>query len=390
MADATAHAKVARWLADRGPAILSEQIQLARTPAPPFQERSRSELIAAMLHSLGLVPQFDGEGNLLARIESRDEGTNPEPVIVAAHVDTVFGPDTEIEIRQNGERWTGPGITDNARGLAVSLAVLRALLQGKIRAQRPIVFAFTVGEEGSGDLRGVKHMFRDGSSFREAAGFIAVDGSGRRRIIHRGLGSRRFRITVRGPGGHSWSDWGRSNPANAIGELIHRLCNLELPESPRTTLTVARLGGGISINAIPEEAWVELDLRSEADETLQSMEQRIRDALEASVSTEETRNRDSLTPTIELIGQRPAGQLASDHPLVLAAVAATRALGEEPKFAVSSTDANVPLALGIPAIAIGGGGKSGLTHTSNEWFEDSDGASGALRLLDILAAIAGF
>ncbi|UCF18311.1 MAG: M20/M25/M40 family metallo-hydrolase, partial [Gemmatimonadota bacterium] len=388
--EATAHARAARWLAERGPAILSEQIELARTPAPPFRERSRAELIAAKLRTLGLTPRFDGEGNLLARIESPEARAAPEPIIVAAHVDTVFGPDITIEIRQDGARWTGPGITDNARGLAVSLGVLRALLHGEVRSQRPIIFAFTVGEEGPGDLRGVKHMFRAGSPLRHAAGFIAVDGSGRRRIIHRALGSRRFRITVRGPGGHSWNDWGRSNPANAIGELIHRLCFLDLPESPRTTLTAARLGGGISINAIPGEAWVELDLRSEADEALQSTEHRMRGELHASVVAEETRNRDPLTPIVQLIGHRPAGHLPSDHPLVAAAVAATRTLGEEPEFAVSSTDANVPLALGIPAIAIGGGGKSGLTHTSNEWFEDSDGATGALRLLAILAASAGF
>jgi acetylornithine deacetylase/succinyl-diaminopimelate desuccinylase-like protein len=353
------------WLADKGQSILEEQVEIARVPAPPFQERSRAELIAAKLKAEGLLAEFDEIGNLLAWFPAVPHSDDPEPIIVAAHVDTVFGPETSIEIRQDGKRWIGPGITDNARGLAVSLAVLRALRRSRTVLHRPILFSFTVGEEGPGDLRGVKHLFRSGSPLAAAWAFIAVDGSGLRRIINQGLGCNRYRITASGPGGHSWNDWGRVNPVNAVGEFIHQLTRLDLPEQPRTTLTVARVGGGISINAIPTRAWVELDLRSQTEETLLEIESRIHDTLTTSLAVEE---------------QRAGGRLAE---------LATRALSGVPEYAVSSTDANVPLARGVPAIAIGAGGKSADTHTENEWFEDTDGEAGALRLLAILGAIAG-
>ncbi len=378
------------WLAGQGESTLSEQIELARVPAPPFQERGRSETVAAKLGMLGVDSEFDKVGNLLAWFPDKPEDAAPPPVIVATHVDTVFGPDTPIEIRRQGSRWLGPGITDNARGLAVGLVVLRALVHAAIRPQHPILFAFTVGEEGHGDLRGVKHLFAEGSPLRDAAAFIAVDGSGLRRIIHHALGSRRFRITTRGAGGHSWTDWGRSNPANAIGEFIHGLATMDLPEQPRTVLTAARHGGGTSINAIPADSWVELDLRSEDEALLHATEARIRDLLESSVASERARGDGRLDVEIELIGERPAGILESSHPLVQATEEATRALGVEPKNAVSSTDANVPLALHIPSIAIGGGGESGETHTVNEWFEDTDGSAGPLRLLSVLAFVAHF
>jgi tripeptide aminopeptidase len=374
------------WLARQPESVLNEQIELARVPAPPFQERERSEIIAAKLGLLGIDAESDPVGNLLAWFPT----TGSSPVIVATHVDTVFGPETPIEIRRQGSRWIGPGVTDNARGLAVGLAVLRSLRHAEARPQRPILFAFTVGEEGPGDLRGVKHLFTDGSPLRAATAFIAVDGTGLRRIIHHALGSRRFRITARGAGGHSWTDWGRSNPANAIGDFIRRIAELELPKQPRTVLTAARHGGGTSINAIPAESWVELDLRSEDNAMLGVTETRIREALRSSVAAEESRADGRLNIAFELIGERPAGVLSNSHPLVLAATSATLALDVEPQYAVSSTDANVPMALGIPSIAIGGGGDSGETHTVNEWFRDVDGAAGPIRLLSILASVAGF
>jgi acetylornithine deacetylase/succinyl-diaminopimelate desuccinylase-like protein len=378
------------WLSKRGESIADEQVELARIPAPPFGESDRAEAIAAKLRELGAEPDLDEIGNVLARYPAGDDTGTGGPVIVAAHLDTVFGPETSIEIRREAELWTGPGVTDNARGLAVTLAVFRSLIHAAATPYHPILFAFTVGEEGRGDLRGVKHLLRDGSPLHDAAAFIAVDGSGLRRIVHHALGSRRFRIIVSGPGGHSWTDWGRANPANAIAELIHRLLEIDLALDPRTTLTVARLGGGTSINAIPAESWVELDVRSEANEMLRSIELQIRNALATCVAREQERAEGPLTAEVELIGERPAGKLPVKHPLVQAADEATRALGVDPELAVSSTDANVPQALGIPAIALGGGGRSGDTHTLNEWFEDTDGAAGALRLLHVLSAVARF
>ncbi len=378
------------WLHRQAADLLSEQIEIARIPAPPFKERDRSEELAARLRGLGAEAQYDEVGNLLAWFPARPAPPHPTPVVVAAHMDTVFGPEIPIQIHRADERWVGPGVTDNARGVAVTLAVLRALTRARPEPHHPILFAFTVGEEGPGDLRGVKHLFQNGKPLRDAAAFIAVDGSGLRRIIHHALGSRRFRVVLRGAGGHSWTDWGRVNPANALGEFIHRLLRTPLPRSPRSALTVARLGGGTVINAIPDHSWVELDLRSEANETLRRLEAQLREALRQAVDIEEERGEGSLSVAVELLGERPAGSLAASHTLVQAAAQATRACGEEPELTVSSTDANVPLALGIPAIAVGGGGRSGDTHTPNEWFEDVDGAAGALRLLAILQSVAQF
>ena len=376
------------WLSSQSKNILETQVQLARTPAPPFQERARAELVASKLGAI--QAEFDEVGNLMAWLPDRGHDTDLAPIIIAAHVDTVFGPETPIEIRRIGDRWVGPGIVDNARGLAVTITILHALRDSKVVPNHPLIFAFTVGEEGPGDLRGVKHLLRPGAPVRDAAAFIAIDGSGTRRIIHHALGSRRFRLSLHAAGGHSWTDWGRVNPANALGDLIRQLSQLRLPEDPRTTLTVARLGGGTSINAIPTESWVEIDVRSERDSVLASIESQIREALAVSASAEESRRDGALKTQVELIGERPAGRLSAAHSLVQAAEEATRAFGEQPEHAVSSTDANVPLAFGIPSIAIGAGGRSGDTHTTNEWFEDTDGAVGALRALHILAATAGF
>lgn len=378
------------WLNEHSESIVAEQVELARVPSPPFGESERAAAVAVKLSELGAAPAIDETGNVVAWYPGASEGVAGHPIIVAAHLDTVFTPDVPIEMRRRAELWTGPGITDNARGLAVTLAVFRALVHAGAEPHHPILFAFTVGEEGRGDLRGAKHLLRDGSPLLDATAFIAVDGTGLRRIVRHALGSRRFRITVAGPGGHSWTDWGRVNPANAIAQFVHRLLEINLPADPKTTLTVARLGGGTSINAIPAESWAELDLRSEANETLRSVELQIRDALAASVAEEQARAEGALTSDVELIGDRPAGQLPIDHPLLQAAEAATRQLGLEPDHAVSSTDANVAMALGIPAIALGAGGRSGDTHTINEWFEDTDGPAGALRLLYLLSAVARF
>ncbi len=378
------------WLESQAEAILREQVEIARTPAPPFQEKVRGELIASKLRALNIANDTDAVGNILARCPQNGADTDSAPVVVAAHIDTVFGPETQIDVRCSGRRWIGPGIADNARGLAVAVSLLRALIRARAAPEHPILFAFTVGEEGSGDLRGVKHLFQAGSPLMSATAFIAIDGSGLRRIVHRALGSRRFRVTVRGPGGHSWADWGRANPAHVIGELTHRLADSQQVSEPKTTLTVARLGGGTSINAIPADSWAELDVRSESSEALKQTEALIRQAVNQSVAAEEGRTGGSLSVSLDIIGERPAGMLPTTHPLLLAASAATEAVGHEPEPSVSSTDANVPLALGIPAIAIGGGGRSGNAHTMHEWFEDTDGAAGALRALSLLAAIARF
>lgn len=374
------------WVRENAETIVEEQIEIARCAAPPFNERKRGELVANRIEALRLGFDFDEVGNLLGYLPAATSGDHA-PLVIAAHLDTVFGPDVRIDIRRENGRWIGPGVSDNARGVAVALAVARALIHAGALLPFPMVLAFTVGEEGPGDLRGVKHLFRQGSPLSAARAFIAVDGGGLRRIICRALGIRRYRVTVRGPGGHSWTNWGRANPAAAVGRFMADLRDLGLAVDPRTTLTAARHGGGTSINAIPEESWVELDLRSEAERELEAVQSRLRELLDASIAEESRGREGALIAEWELIGERPAARMMTSQPLIVACHEATRALGIEPEYAVSSTDANVPMALGVPSVAIGGGGRSGDTHTEHEWFEDTDGAAGALRLLRILSAL---
>jgi acetylornithine deacetylase/succinyl-diaminopimelate desuccinylase-like protein len=255
-----------------------------------------------------------------------------------------------------------------------------------------VVFAATVGEEGPGDLRGVKHLFREGGELGGADAFVALDGSGLRRIVHRAIGSRRLRVEVAGPGGHSWADRGAANPILALGATVAQIAALPLPEPARTALTVARIGGGTSINALPDGAWMELDLRSEAPGVLARLEESVRALLAAAVDEENARRRqgtEPLAPRVTVIGDRPSGETPARAPLVQAAHAITFALGQKPELVGSSTDANVPMALGIPSIAIGVGGDSGGIHTTDEWYSNENGALGVERALLILLAAAG-
>jgi acetylornithine deacetylase/succinyl-diaminopimelate desuccinylase-like protein len=314
-------------------------------------------------------------------------------VLVAAHLDTVFAAGTEVAPRHEGERIHAPGITDNARGLAGMLAVARLLAGWELRPRRPVIFVGTVGEEGPGDLRGVKHLLREGSPLRDAAAFIALDGSGLRRIVHRAIGSRRLRVELRGPGGHSWADRGAPNPIAALGAAVAAVRALPLPEPARTTCTVARIGGGTSINAIPSGAWMELDLRSDAHGVLGRVEAEVRAVVERALEAENRARRDGSEPleaTLTLIGDRPSGETSSRDPLVREAQALTLGLGQKPELVGSSTDANVPMALGIPSIAIGVGGDSGGIHTTGEWYSNENGALGVERALLIILSACGY
>jgi tripeptide aminopeptidase len=370
---------------------VERQIEIARIPAPSGEEDERGRHVAARFTDLGLADvHADEVGNVFGRLGGVDGAA--EPLLVTAHLDTVFSADTDLTVRRSNGRIAVPGIADNARGLAGLLSIAEVLSSDGPAAPRPLVFVATVGEEGAGDLRGVKHLFREGSRFRKAHAFLSLDGSGIRRIVHRAVGSRRLRVRVGGPGGHSWSDWGLANPVHAVARSIASLMAIELPASPRTTLTVARVGGGTSINAIPADAWFELDLRSEGTESLRRLERQIRQRVSRAVAEENrgrTRNSRSLEVEWEPIGDRPGGILPESAPLVRAAAAVTREVGEEPEMVASSTDSNVPISLGIPALTIGVGGESGGIHTTGEWYSDEGGASGLERaLLLVLAAAA--
>ncbi len=279
-------------------------------------------------------------------------------------------------------------------------------MRARVATRRPVLFAATVGEEGDGNLRGVKHLFMNGTvgarhavpehdplpapSLRPHA-FIALDGAGIERIVHRALGSRRYRVTYRGPGGHSWAAFGVANPANAVGRAAAFLADLPTHDAPRTTCAVVRLGGGTGLNSIPQEAWLDLDLRSEDPRSLAELDETVRAALNRALA-DENRRRVAGTPALALdlrqVGDRPSGLTPRAHPLVQAAIAATRVLGRTHELACASTDANVPIALGVPAIALGAGGRAGDAHLPTEWYENSDGALGVVRALLVTAAVA--
>ena len=380
-------------LRERDADTLDAMVELAQIPAPPFGEAERADRVRRWFSELGLRNvAVDEAGNVLAAYPAaagdREVPALHGPVLLCAHLDTVFPAGTDVTVRREGGRLAGPGIADNARGLAALIALAGALVGAGPPLIRPVVFAATVGEEGVGDLRGVKHLFREGSPWRRAAAFIALDGTGTRRIVNRALGSRRYRVTIEGSGGHSWADWGRSNPIHALGRAVAALAALDLPRRPRTTLNVGRIEGGTAVNAIPTEAWLELDIRSEGAGVLEAVEARALREVERAVAATERwsrRNGSALSLTLE----RPSGETPAGSPLVAAACAATRLIGREPELVASSTDANIPISLGIPAIAMGAGGRSAGVHTPDEWYENEGGPEGLDRALLTLLAAAG-
>lgn len=379
---------------------LTRQAALSAIPAPTGAEAQRAARLAELFREIGLEDvKVDEVGNVFGWIDGESgKGNGNAPVVLSAHLDTVFGPDVNVAVERRGRRLEGPGISDNARGLAALVAVAEALVVGRVRTERPILFAATVGEEGWGDLKGVKYLLNGGTGNGERgkvhpapAAFIALDGAGLERVVHRALGSKRYRVTFRGPGGHSWAAFGVANPANAVGRATALLADLPTHHSPRTTCAVVRLGGGTGLNSIPQEAWLDLDLRSEDPKALAQLDVTVRAALDQAAA-DENRRRAAGTPLLRLetriVGDRPSGVTPRTHPLVQAAVAATRALGLEAELAAASTDANVPIALGIPAIALGAGGRAGDAHLATEWYENVDGALGIVRALVVTATTA--
>src|SRR5213592_2043652 len=379
---------------------LARQAALSAIPAPTGAEGRRAAHVAELFRTIGLCDvMVDHAGNVHGWLGKN--GEKFAPVVLAAHLDTVFGAEVDVAVERRGQRLEGPGISDNARGLAALVAVAEAMVAARVPVTRPILFAATVGEEGSGDLRGVKYLLNGNretlkdsltvAGNGKPAAFIALDGAGLDRVIHRALGSKRYHVTFRGPGGHSWAAFGVANPANAVGRATALLADLAPQQAPRTTCAVVRLGGGTGLNSIPQEAWLDLDLRSEDPRALAQLDVTVRAALERAAD-DENRRRTAGSPTlrveIQLLGDRPSGMTPRAHPLVQAAVAANRALGRDAELASASTDANVPIALGIPTIALGAGGKAGDAHLATEWFENVEGAPGRFRALLVTAAMA--
>ena len=378
-----AHAWLERFDAD----TLVWQRAIAAVPAPTGNERRRADVVAGRLAELGVGnARRDEAGNLIGRWgDGADTG-----VVIAAHLDTVFPEETDLTLRQHGARLIAPGISDNARGLAGLLALAGACRHAGIRPPVPITLVATTGEEGAGDLAGARHLFAD-STFRPV-GFIALDGAGIERVVHRALGSRRLRAVFRGPGGHSWAAFGVANPAHAVGLAAAAIGELPLPASPRTTASVVRIGGGSGLNTIPQEAWLELDLRSESEAALDALYGSATEALARALDSANRRRSAGTAPlTLQIVplGYRPSGVTDPGHVLVRSAVAATRCVGHAPDLAAASTDANVAISRGVPGIALGAGGRGGNTHLVTEWYENVDGPSGLYRALLVVCAAAG-
>jgi acetylornithine deacetylase/succinyl-diaminopimelate desuccinylase-like protein len=368
------------------PQTIDEQARLCEIPAPPFKEAARAEAYRRAFAAQGLKNvRIDAVGNVIG--ERPGLAARPN-VVLSAHLDTVFPEGTDVRVKRSGTRLAGPGIGDDCRGLAVVLAALRALNESQVRTPGTITFVGTVGEEGLGDLRGVKHLFD-----RELRGridsFISVDGAGSG-VTHGAVGSRRYRITVKGPGGHSYGDFGVSNPAHALGRAIARIAEFQVAADPKTTFNVGRIGGGTSVNSVPFEAWMEVDMRSEDAAALKTLDASFHRALDAALAEEHARwgGRGRLQMERALVGDRPAGRVPESAPIVQAAVAATRAAGLPISLSASSTDANYPISLGIPAVTVDGGGTGDGAHALEETFDSTDSWKGTARALLLVLALA--
>jgi tripeptide aminopeptidase len=356
---------------------LSQQKTICEIPAPPFKEAARAAEYKRRLDALGLRARVDAVGNVIA--ERRGTGKGPT-IVLAGHLDTVVPEGTDVRVREEGGRMKAPGIGDDCRGLAVVLAVARAYQRANPRHDARIVFVGDVGEEGPGNSRGIRHLFE-----KELKGqidyFISVDGTGLG-VTSRAVGSNRYRVTYKGPGGHSYGAFGIPNPVHALGRAIAKISDIQVPASPKTTFNVGVIKGGTSVNSIAFEATMEVDMRSESADALRSIDQTVRRSLQEALDAENGRwtseraGRARLTMVIDTIGIRPTGAQSDSAQIVQVALLTAKALGFSPATTAGSTDSNVPIALGLPAITIDGGGHGEGAHSLGEWYED--GPSGWL------------
>jgi tripeptide aminopeptidase len=380
-----------RFIDDIQEELEAELVRLCEIPAPPFKEEARAREVARRFEEVGLARvRRDNVGNVIA--ERRGFASQPS-VVVSAHLDTVFPEGTDVRVRREGTRLHAPGISDNTCGLVSLLALARALEFAEVPTEGAIYFVATVGEEGEGNLRGVRHLFTEGE-FREGVdAFISLDGPGLERITQRALGSRRFRISVNGPGGHSWGDFGIVNPVHALGRAIARFASYPAPLAPRTSYNVGIIEGGSSVNSIPQTASMVVDIRSVSSGEIEKLEAYLRRVIEIAVREENSQRAvsgTSLSYEIEKVGDRPSGETPADATIVRSAIESSRALGIEPRLDCSSTDSNIPISLGIPAITLGVGGSSSNCHSLTEWYEPVGRELGIKRLVLLTLALAGF
>jgi tripeptide aminopeptidase len=376
------------WFARNLAWINEQQTRLTEIPAPPFQEAQRAVAVKALLASSGLEVQIDKTGNVIGELRGANE---KEIVVLSAHLDTVFPASTEVKVRREGDRLLAPGISDNGTGLAALVAIARACHESHIKPRRTVLFVADVGEEGEGNLRGMRALIEAYKPKLKAV--IVLDGSGTDHVTTKALASRRLEATITGPGGHSWSDFGMPNPINALVRASVRFINTKVPSSPRTTFNIGQIEGGTSVNSIPYEAKLKVDIRSESEDELAKLESALRDCLAAGVRDEMESSRDrskgKLEWKMQLLGSRPGGELPANSALLAALRSADEYVGNQSRIERSSTDANVPLSHGIDAISIGAGGTGGGAHSLQEWYEPAGREMGLKRALLTLLGVSG-
>jgi acetylornithine deacetylase/succinyl-diaminopimelate desuccinylase-like protein len=368
------------------PKTLEAQAQVCEIPAPPFKETVRGLELKRRFEALHLKDvHIDQVGNVIGTRPGKAARPN---LVMAAHLDTVFPEGTDVKVKHDGDTMKAPGIGDDCRGLAVLLAMIRALDEGKVVTPGTITFVANVGEEGLGDLRGAKNLFYDSLKDRIDK-FVSIDGTGLG-ITHIGVGSVRYRVTFKGPGGHSYGAFGMANPIHAMGRAIAKISEFEVPTEPKTTFNVGRVGGGTSVNAIPYEAWMEVDMRSADPVSLKAVDDKFKAAVQEALDEENKRwkGRGKLTVSPELVGIRPAGQTPAESPIVQTALSVSRALGIKEQLREGSTDSNVPMNLHIPAITISGGGIGTGAHSLGEAFDPKDSWQGTQRAILLAVSLA--
>ena len=379
------------WFRAHESRIAEYQMEVARIPAPPFGEATRSAWLADRLREIGLSEvEVDKVGNVFAV----HPGYGSRYVSLSAHLDTVFPAATPLNIRQQGTRLFGPGVSDNGAGIAALLAIAHVLITAKIPHALPFVLIGNVGEEGEGDLRGMRHVFATPRWNSAIAYSIVVDGAGSDTVVAEALGSRRFEVIVRGPGGHSWSDFGSPNPIIVLARAIEIFSETPVPVSPKTTFNVGVIRVGTSVNSIPESASMRVDLRSKSMSEIDRLEGAMRCALARAVKSENdasashaTRKLQAVQSEVVEIGNRPAGELAAEARVFKVIRAVDAHLGNAAQVQRASTDANIPLSMGLPAVSIGAGGRGGGAHTTAEWFHPEGREVGLKRILMALSLL---
>ena len=382
-------------LSDTHDQTVADIITLTEIASPPFHEAERGKAYLARLKAAGLSDvETDAEGNVMGLRRGTAHVDGGPVVVFAAHLDTVFPQGTDVKVRREGTKLMAPGVGDDTRSLATLLAYLRAMDAGKIRTKSDILFVGNVGEEGAGDLRGVRYLFGKGKYAGRIKAFISMDGADPRYVVNQGVGSKRYHINFHGPGGHSYGAYGMVNPMAAMGRTVADLYTITTPTSPKTTYAASVVGGGTSVNAIPHDVFLEVDLRSESASELARLDKQLNDIMANAVALENKARSTRFGPVTyeaRVIGERPTGRTDEAAAIVQTTRAASKALGFETTFEANSTDSNIPMSLDIPAVTIGSGGAAGRAHALDEWVdvEKASSLKGMQVGLVSLLALAG-